>query len=224
MFPFFVVLIIVLILVMAVWVWFTVTNYSQAQSVNCKYVNDDDRINNCSHLADSSVVFRILTAIIFLSLAVLQALYAIKLYYLDSQQWMRFLISSPYWIGVLNAILCISFASRGLYELFAIFNIFELPDIPLLATQDLSISDFVCFEMWYIVPTVLLITTLTGKSLGQTDSTAVSYFEISYGNESNGFHEKEIEGAIRYGSTMRPLDVEEGSIRGEKISLYGLNR
>jgi hypothetical protein len=150
-FPFFVGLIVALIIVMVMWVWDTVTNYTPAQIADCKYVSDDDSVNNCSHLADSSIIFRIITAITYILLATFQALYSIKLYYLDEQHMMRFMISSPKWIGVLNIILFVSFASRGIYQILTMFNIFQMPSIPLLVRNNLNIiCKFLILLMWFI--------------------------------------------------------------------------
>lgn len=51
---------------------------------------------------------------------------------------------------------------------------------------------FICFEVWYIIPTFLLITTLTGKSVGR-------------GSRSGSFE-------ITYGSTAETDDVEHAAI------------
>lgn len=221
-FPFFAGLIVALIIVMVMWVWYTVTNYTPAQMADCRYVNDDDSVNNCSHLADSSIIFRIITAITYIVLAAFQALYSVKLYYLDEQHMMRFMISSPKLIGVLNIILFVSFSSRGVYQILAMFDIFQLPSIPLLGSQDLSISDVICFEMWYIIPTILLITTLTGKSIRRSDGS--SSVEIMIGYRTSDFEEdwqnmgSNASRGGKYGS------IEDGSNQEENIHLTGLSR
>ena len=47
------------------------------------------------------------------------------------------------------------------------------------STSDITLIVFFSFEFWYIIPIVLLITTLTGKSIGTRDRSLS--FEISYG-------------------------------------------
>ena len=183
-FPIFSILVLTMTLTTIVWVYFTInssTNNNFIYCINAKKTNDDDddEDGNCSQLEFSTYIFRWFTASIFVSLAALQGLYSIKLLSLDSQQYMRFLVTSPEWIGVLNCILFISFASRGIYQLFAIFDICQLPNIPLLGSEDIGLIIFICFEMWYVIPTVLLVTTLTGKSIGQGSRS--ESFEITYG-------------------------------------------
>lgn len=180
-FPTFSILILTMTLTTIVWVYFTINSSDTGQSVYCTNNKDDDDQdgNSCSQLEFASYVFRWFTASIFVALAALQGLYSLKLLSLDSQQYMRFLITSPEWIGILNCILFISFASRGIYQIFAIFDICQLPSIPLLGSEDIGFTIFICFEMWYVIPTVLLVTTLTGKSIGQGSRS--ESFEITYG-------------------------------------------
>jgi hypothetical protein len=112
----------------------------------------------CFHTEFSSNTFRGITAACFFFLTVAQAGYSIQvrillvlfyilflyyqtffysycfwsqLYYFDRQRIQMFLIASNEILAMVNAILVISFSTRSLYQILAIFNIFILPDIPL---------------------------------------------------------------------------------------------
>lgn len=50
---------------------------------------------------------------------------------LDEVQHQRYFISSPQILLAVNAVMTFSFLSRGLYQLGAVFNWFELSNIPL---------------------------------------------------------------------------------------------
>lgn len=92
----------------------------------------------------------------------------------------------------------------------------------LQGSQDLSISDVICFEMWYIIPTILLITTLTGKSIRRSDGS--SSVEIMIGYRTSDFEEdwqnmgSNASRGGKYGS------IEDGSNQEENIHLTGLSR
>jgi hypothetical protein len=108
--------------------------------------------------------------------------------------------------------------------------------------------DFLCFEMWYIVPTVLLITTLTGKSLGRPETSNVVELELAYiespssasrlytglptterpeglGRDSGRIGEHREYGAVSAGKGKTlDLETQRNMSTEEAISLYGLNR
>jgi len=110
-----------------IWALYSIFSSSLA---NCSDNKNDD--NACAdQLQTSSNIFRTFTAICYLTLAILQAMYSIKLHELDKQQYLRFLITSAEIISVTNIVLFVSFLSKGVYQLIALTNLFILPDIPL---------------------------------------------------------------------------------------------
>jgi hypothetical protein len=71
--------------------------------------------------------------------------------------------------------------------------------------------------MWYIIPTILLITTLTGKSIRHSDGPSPSYYKMMIEEDWQNIDGKSSRG-IEYGS------IEEGNNQQENIRLTGLNR
>merc|ERR1712100_399670 len=114
--------VIIMTLSMIVWVFYTLDSYEidSETAKMCKEVNSGDPSPEiCGHLNYSSNVFRWFTALCFLTLGVLQAIYSVHLYLLDARQYLRFLITDKDLITKLNILLFLSFTSRGLYQIFA---------------------------------------------------------------------------------------------------------
>jgi hypothetical protein len=70
-------------------------------------------------------------------------------------------------MGKVNSVLVGSFATRAIYQLFAMNMVYILPDIALEASQgDIPFSVFVAAEFWIYLPTMLIISTITSRSFG----------------------------------------------------------
>lgn len=130
--------------------------------------NHDDPY--CLHTDYSSDAFRAVTALCFISLAIIQALYGFKFKQLDEKTHERFLTTSPQYLFYVNIVLFTSFISKGLYQIGAIFHQYILPDIALQNDEDITFSTFLCFELWEYLPTILLILNITGKNHSKASS------------------------------------------------------
>lgn len=151
-------------------VWSLLAAYeSRMNAFECNDNLKPDDIQNarCLHTEYSSDVFRLITAACFLTLATIQGIYGYKFSLLDKKIHDRFMIaSSPKYLLAVNSILSLSFLSKGLYQLGAIFYDYMLPDIPLQGDADVPITILLFFELWDYVPTMLLILNLTSISVG----------------------------------------------------------
>ena len=76
------------------------------------------------------------------------------------------------WKAVVNATLALAFLSKGLYQIGAMFQYYLLPDIPLQGSKDIDILDLLTFEVWEYIPTMLLVLTVTSKSVGGSSSSS----------------------------------------------------
>jgi len=112
-----------------------------------------------------SEVFRCVTALCFFILTITQSIYGVQLLYLDKQLYDRHFITSREVLAVVNAILVLSFFSRSVYQLLALFHLYTLPTIRLQGSADVPVIIFVVHEFWNYVPTVLLIVTITSRSI-----------------------------------------------------------
>jgi hypothetical protein len=90
-------------------------------------VTDDISFGECFRTEYSGWVFRVLTIICFLFLAIAQGAYGIKLFYLQDWQILGRLSSSKELLIVVNIIVSLSFASRVGYQ----WIVMALPQIHL---------------------------------------------------------------------------------------------
>ena len=130
--PIFALFVLTMTLSTIVWIYYTLNSYTLVSGTPCSQMAGHKKSPICERLGFSSNLFRWFTALCFLVLGALQAVYSVHLYQLDARQYLRFLITDKDWITSLNIILFLSFMSRGVYQVLAIFDLCELPEIPLL--------------------------------------------------------------------------------------------
>eukprot|EP00600_Ochromonadales_sp_CCMP1393_P012628 CAMPEP_0175015982 /NCGR_PEP_ID=MMETSP0005-20121125/11521_1 /TAXON_ID=420556 /ORGANISM="Ochromonas sp., Strain CCMP1393" /LENGTH=261 /DNA_ID=CAMNT_0016273099 /DNA_START=321 /DNA_END=1102 /DNA_ORIENTATION=+ len=134
------------------------------------YENESEHSDNCDgrcfHADNSSTAFRIITAMCFVLLGVCQSIFAVKLNTLVKPRYDRYFGSSPFVMTIVNCILIVAFFCRGLYQLMAACRFYILPDVPLLAKKDVPLVVFLLFELWDYIPTILVIATITSRSVG----------------------------------------------------------
>ena len=122
--------------------------------------------DDCYHTEYAGNTFRVIAAVCSLLLAIMQGLYGYKLANTDSKSHHeQFIISNQTHLGIVNIFLVLSFLSRGVYQLRALQHNYLLPDIPLQGDDDVSLTTFICFEIWDYIPTILLLMTVTSKSI-----------------------------------------------------------
>jgi hypothetical protein len=145
----------------------TMGNYNHTHSTPVPVSNDDlGKISVCFHTNYSSDAFRLVASSLFLGLAVIQGVYGYQIAYLERQQYSRFFNAPQEVLNAVNLTLFVSFLSRGLYQLGTVFLIYVLPEIPLQGDEDVSPWVFLSFELWDYIPTILLVLTVTSRSLG----------------------------------------------------------
>jgi hypothetical protein len=87
---------------------------------------------------------------------------------IDHHDYKRVLSLPRETMGLVNAVLVCCFATRALYQIFALSFVYILPDIPLEASQgDITFSVFCATEIWIYLPTMLIISTITSRTTGQ---------------------------------------------------------
>jgi len=121
---------------------------------------------NCFTTNYSSNAFRLIAAFLFVGLAIIQGIYGHQIALLEERQYSRYFTAPRQVLNAVNTTLFVSFLSRGLCQLLALFGLFLLPQIPLQGDEDVSFSVFFCFELWDYLPTILLVLTVTSRSLG----------------------------------------------------------
>lgn len=90
---------------------------------------------------------------------------------IDDQTYKRVLSLPRETMEKVNAVLVASFATRAIYQLFAMNTFYILPDIALEASQgDIPFSIFLATEFWIYLPTTLIISTITSRSFGSPAS------------------------------------------------------
>ena len=120
---------------------------------------------DCYHTEYAGNTFRIIAAFCSLALAIMQGLYGYKLSNSDVKSHEQFIISNQRNLAIVNVFLVLSFFSRAMYQIRAIHHTYLLPDIPLQGDDDVSLTTFICFEIWDYIPTILLLMTVTSKSI-----------------------------------------------------------
>lgn len=165
----YILVIVLLVAFQALWALLAALEKSQRQ-VDCSREDVGLQGYWCYHTEYSSDAFRAITAVCFLLLSAIQAVYAYKVYHLDQKIHERFLISSPKLLAGVNIVLFLSFLTRGMYQIGAIFFDYFLPDIPLQGTSDIKFQIFLAFVVWDYLPTILLVCTITSKSIGTSSS------------------------------------------------------
>lgn len=121
---------------------------------------------DCFHTDYSSNAFRLVASALFIGLAALQGVYGYLIAYLEHTQYKRFFTAPQQVLNAVNLTLFVSFLTRGLYQLGTVFSLYVLPPIPLQGEDDVSFWVFFCFEIWDYIPTILLILTVTSRSVG----------------------------------------------------------
>jgi len=139
---------------------------NQAVNITRSAALEPQDLAECFHTDYSSDVFRLIASFLFVGLAIIQGVYGYQIALLEDRQYARFFNAPKQVLNVVNATLLVSFLSRGLYQFGTVFGLFLLPQIPLQGDEDVSAIVFFCFELWDYVPTVLLVLTVTSRSLG----------------------------------------------------------
>jgi hypothetical protein len=85
---------------------------------------------------------------------------------MDKNQYYQFLTTPPEIMSVVNIFLVTAFASRAFYQIMAMNELMILPDVPLEDSGDVPMSIFIAFELWIYVPTILVVTNLTSRTMG----------------------------------------------------------
>ena len=134
---------------------------------------------DCYHTESAGNTFRIIAAFCSLALAIMQGLYGYKLYYSDIKSHEQFIISSQTNLVIVNVFLVLSFFSRAAYQIEAIYHIHRLPDIPLQGDDDVSLTTFICFEIWDYIPTILLLMTVTSRSIVKKHNNFTAAMKLS---------------------------------------------
>eukprot|EP00981_Chlorochromonas_danica_P014422 scaffold7968_cov240-Ochromonas_danica.AAC.4 len=192
-------------------VW--IGNYPQgkASEIQCLSLEDDDlQAAACFHTEVSSTIFRVITALCFSFLSVVQALFGIKIVHIDQQRYEQYLQAPRETVAMVNIVLTICFATRAIYQLLAVCNLFVLPDVLMDASGDVPLSIFVIFEAWVYLPTYLIISRITSsQSRGN-----VQIFRNFVGGSRNRYSlltspEQGRKGSGGYGSMYNSQSEEE---------------
>lgn len=156
-----------LILFQVMWALLSALERQSKTELGC---DTDEPGESCYHTAYSSDAFRAVTGLCFISLAIIQGAYGYVVFFLDKKTHERLLTSSPHMLAVINIILFVSFLSRGCYQIEAIFydDTIHNMNIPLQGSSDINWTIFISFELWEYIPTILLVLTLTTKTIGTT--------------------------------------------------------
>lgn len=165
--------------------WALLAAYEETMKESCYKKHHNPNID-CFHTEYSSNIFRFSTAFSFLLLAILQSLYAVRVHYMDSKQYQRYMISSRTSIAIVNGLLILSFLSRTFYQFGALLDLFHLPNIPLQGNEDVHYSIVVVFIVWDYLPTLLLISTVTSRVFGDNTYYANSILQLSWISNSVG--------------------------------------
>lgn len=150
-------------------IWAVMAVIETKKKAQCDY-NANYLPPECYHTEYTSGVFRMITAVCFLFLACAQAGYGYMLNYIDKQQYNRFIISSPTSLSIVNTLLVLSFLSRSMYQFGMMFGVLDFPQIPLLGNNDIHFTVLLIFEAWDYIPLILMITTITAKSIGNSSN------------------------------------------------------
>lgn len=163
--------------------WAVITAYLINSSCKENY-KDEKTLSMCYHTSDTSNLFRLVSSTSFILLAIVQTLYAYKLYFMDNIQYKRYMISSRSLISVVNGILAFSFLTRGLYQLVSIFGLLRLPNIPLQNDEDVHYIILICFALWDYIPVILVITTVTSRAIGNNAYYSNSILQASSSSQA----------------------------------------
>jgi len=162
-----------LVLFQVMWALLSALERQSKTQLGC---DTDEPGESCYHTAYSSDAFRAVTGLCFISLALIQGAYGYVIYFLDRKTHERLLTSSPQMLALVNIVLFSSFLSRGCYQIKAIFydDTVHNMNIPLQGTSDVDLAIFCSFELWEYIPTILLVLTLTTKTIGSNASSKLS--------------------------------------------------
>ena len=132
--------------------------------------HSDSFSSECFHTDYSSDAFRVIASFLFVGLAITQGMYGYQIALLDERQYGRFFNAPRQVLNVVNLTLFVSFLSRGLYQIGAVFGLSLMPQIPLQGDEDVSPAVFLSFMLWEYVPTILLVLSVTSRTLGSQRS------------------------------------------------------
>jgi len=166
--PVYYIFLLLLVLFQIVWALLAALDKdTQAEDGNC--LDENGLISKgCFHTEYSSDVFRFVTAVCFTLLALCQGMYALKISNLEKSYYDCHFLLSPKMMFVMNVILVLCFLTKGAYQFGAIFETYFLPDIPLQGSSDVDVAILLTFELWEYIPTLLLVLSVTSKSMGIT--------------------------------------------------------
>ena len=129
-----------------------------------------DSVGVEDHHTESVVsgLFRWMNAVSFFILSLVQMVYALEVRNMDEKTFCRHFLTSKTVINYVNSVLILSFITRSLYQLAAIFDLVLLPDIPLQGYEDIDFVIVIFFTLWDYIPTILIIITITSRAIGNT--------------------------------------------------------
>lgn len=180
----------------------------------------------CFHTEYSNNVFRAMTAMCFIFLAVCQGVYAVKISNLDKSSYDCHFLLSPKMLLIMNSMLVLSFITKGFYQFGAIFEMYFLPDIPLQGSSDVDLVILLTFELWEYLPTLLLVLAVTSKSVGGSQRVKQSRNEKAQLWRKNLNMDSPEQAALelserRYGSVSFSADDDLVSICSDANSFTG---
>lgn len=220
--PVYYIFLILLVLFQIVWALLAALDKDAQSEDNC--LDENGVSKGCFHTEYSSDVFRFVTAVCFTLLALCQGMYALKISNLDKNYYdCHFLLSPKMMLG-LNIVLVLCFLTKGFYQFGAIFETYFLPDIPLQGSSDVDLTILLTFELWEYIPTLLLVLSVTSKSMGSArrsgrarDAKALMWRTSSVGSEQAALELKE----RSYGSVAFAQEDDMVSICSDANSFAG---
>lgn len=181
---------------------------TQSEDNNC--LDENGVSKGCFHTEYSSDVFRFVTAICFTLLAVCQGMFALKISNLEKSYYDCHFLLSPKMMLIMNIILVLCFLTKGAYQFGAIFGTYFLPDIPLQGSSDVNLAILITFELWEYIPTLLLVLSVTSKSMGaMRPNRARDQKKLIWRTSSTGSEQAALELKERGYGTVRALAQED---------------
>lgn len=127
--------------------------------------DEDASVSSCFRTEFTGDMFRSITATCFLFLSFTQGWFGIKLHHLNDWQQLGMIATQKENLTYLNVFLCLSFISRIIYQVMAIFWDFRFANIPLNGSKDVQFMSFLMIILWDYLPTVLLLLYVVSPSL-----------------------------------------------------------
>lgn len=108
---------------------FTVRGSMQEQ--RCTAATDANLKYKCFQTEDPSDVFRIVTGICFVFVAIMQFKFGQKILELDAQRYAHYFTTPRDVLATINKFLAFAFATRSVYQFLSVLTDLNLPNIPI---------------------------------------------------------------------------------------------